>query len=200
MSPNKISSPLRLRVKAFAGPHVRVTMSDCWKFFIDAGLVDNGGFTYYWLYNFTNTNPDFDFAFKPSSHWGKRILKSSLHTILDTLGRFIHNHSQFSLASITLRRIRPLLSPKHLAFLRRFHTPLPTIPPTPSLKNLIRKRLKSPKIFISTPPPISTLPHQHKTSFTPISHFHSIPLNLRPIKTLLFGLSLPRRYPREGVG
>ena len=187
MSLSKSKAPPRLRVKVMSGSLVYAKMSDCWTFFADSGVVEEGSRQYRWMYDFTHYNPDFSVAHNLSSQWGKQILKLSHCHIVELLSIFIAHSSIYPLAAITLRRILPL----QLKYRKHPHV---------SRRNLIRHRLPLQlKTSFSTPQP-SIPPNKHKQFFHSICILPTTPIILPPPIQLPEGLSLPRRLPRAGVG
>ena len=83
------------------------------------------------LYLLTHTDRTAQsFVFNSSTPFGKFFLSLPPSIITTTLVYGLYTFSLFKYAPLTRKRRRShLLRPKHLHFLRRFHTPLPTKPP-----------------------------------------------------------------------
>ena len=179
------SSPLpSLQVENAGGPHLRVKMCDIWAYSIEAGMVDDGSPHYTFLSNYCQSHAQHSFRFNPTSPFGKSILRCPFYDRLIIIQSFILANLWIRKPYFLPRRIRP-----HLLCKKR---PLIT-------HNLIRFRLKlAPSLPHPTPP--SPLPSRHKSSFHSLQILPTTPLLIRPPTFLYYGLSLPRRYPREGVG
>jgi len=100
------------------------------------------------------------------------------------------------------RRIRSNLirpTPTHLHFIKRFHShPLPTRPPTPSLHNLLRNRLKRPPS--PTPPSVPLITPHTYASYTYLPPLPPVASTSVPPKILFYGHSPLLLLPRAGVG
>jgi hypothetical protein len=176
-------------------PHKYITRDAIWTYLSQVGytssyLHSSGIFDY--LYHSSG------FLFNPKRQFGKAILKLPHYTRLQTLMAIIPYPVKYK---ITRRRIRRHLlrpTPTHIHFLHRFHPhPLPTRPPTPSLHNLIRHRLKKPITLPSSSPD----PHTHrKTHFTSLyTTISQPPVPWKP-QDVLYSSRYRNCFPREGVG
>ena len=168
-----------------------------WNFLFRSNLIQPGP-TFDFLFNYATTDKR-TFYFNLATPFGKAVKKIPYPCNTRLIAHFL-KQSQFICNNyITRTRIRPLLQPRHLTFLRRLHAPSSTYPITPSLHNLIRHRLK-PVLRTNPPLPPIPLPHTHKTY--PKNHYISYPppTSFVPPITSLSGFDPPSRYPREGVG
>ena len=179
-----LTSPPKLLVEDVGRPHLRVKMSDLWTYFLEAGVVNDGNPFYTFFSSYCQTHAYNSFRFNPISPFGKTILKIPFHPRLGLIQSCI-------LASIWLqkpyflqKRIRRSLLCKSLF---------------PITNNLIRLTLQQ-----STTRSLHTQPipptHRHKSSFQPIHITIPTPILFRPPTIAHYGLSLPRRHPRAGVG
>ena len=173
-----------LKVSDVGSPHLRVQLGDFWPFVLAAGLVDDGDYIYQTLNLCYQTHGSHSIRFNPTTWFGKFLLRIPYHFFLEFTTCAMYQNLWLRKPYFLQRRIRP-----HL-----FHSKTRLRIP---LRKLIRHRLQPPQS-----PPQSTLPHPHphKTSFHPLHITPSTPLIIRPPTIQLFGLSLPRRHPREGVG
>ena len=151
---------------------------------------------------FQCTHTDFTpqyFVFNSATPFGKFSLSLPPSIIKTTLVYGLYKFSLFKTHPFTRKRRRShLLRPKHLHFLRRFHTPLPTKPPTPSLHNLIRLRLKQPRVVLATVPP-----KPKKERIRPKLKLELLAKPLRASRIfniLIWSMTYPLFYPREGIG
>ena len=183
LPPHSSSIP-RLQVEDVGRPHLRVKMSDIWTYFLEAGVVDDGNPFYTFFSSYCQTHAYNSFRFNPTSPFGKAILKIPFYHRLDVIQSCI-------LASIWLQK------PYFLQ--KRIRHCLLCKPQSPITNNLIRLILKQPT---SQPQHTQPIPqtHRHKSSFQPIHITTSTPLLFRPPMIAHYGLSLPRRHPRAGVG
>ena len=186
-------SPLpRLLVEDAGWPHLRVTVSAAWTFFLEAGLVDDGCPFYSFLSSYSRTHAPYSLRFNPTSPFGKSILKCPFYYVIYIISCFIATSVRLRKPYFLQRRIRRrLLSPNY----RKKHHAIP-------LHNLIRHRLKPPTPHKPShiSPTLPTPSHRHKTTFQLLLILPTTPLTLRPPTIPTRGLSLPRRHPREGVG
>ena len=180
------SSPVpRLQVESAGGMRLRVKMCDIWAYFLEAGLVDDGGRIYTFLSRYCQSHSQHSFRFNPLSPFGKSILRCSLYNRINIIEAFIIANLWIRKPYYLPRRIRPQLLCKN--------RPLIT-------HNLIRLRLKQVPTLRQPTPPSSPPPSRHKLSFQPIHILPTTPPLTCPPALLYFGLTLPRRHPREGVG
>ena len=179
-----------LSVKPFLGHHKLITGHSIFIFLTQLGLRPSP-------YYFCGVN---GFLLNLTSPFGKAVIRlhplTRAHILTLMFPHLVKYHK------ITNRRARQFLlrpTPTHLHFIKRFHShPLPTHPPTPSLHNLMRNRLKpSPTITIpSNPEPL----HYRKTSFNLLRITVSAPTLLWKPQDTLYGSRFRSCFPREGVG
>ena len=173
-----------LKVTDVGKPHLRVQLSDFWEYLLGVGLVDDGDPLYSLLKKALPAFGHYSIRFNPATWFGKFISHLSLYHFLP-FTMYVMSYNLWARSLYFLqRRIRPhLLKPK--------------LSKTPLFKTM-SSRLKLRSQPTSIPP--SNLLHFHKSSFQPLHITLSTPMMLRPVMILYFGLSLPRRHPREGVG
>ena len=168
-----------------------------WNFLFRSSLFHPGPiFDYFFNYATTDKRT---FYLNLATPFGKAVQRIPYPCNTKLIIHFLQQSQFICKNYITRSRIRPLLQPKHLTFLRRFHTPSSTHSIIPSLHNLIRHRLKP--VPCTTPPqPSLPLPQPHKTY--PKNRYISYPppTSFIPPITSFSGFDPPSRYPREGVG
>ena len=185
------STPLpQLLVEDVGRPHVRITMAAIWSYFLEAGMEVDDCIHCKFLSSYCTTHAHNSFRFDPTSYFGKSILQYPLWYRTGIIINFIYASIWIQKPYFLQKRIRSrLLSPNYH---KRPHLV--------SLHNLIRNRIKPHSIPIPPPPPPIKPLHRHKTFFSLITISPSTPIIFRPPIPLPYGLSLPRRHPREGVG
>ena len=163
-------------------PHIRIQMSDLWDFFMEVGATDSDSYHYRFLHKYSQTQPTKSLRYNPTSWFGKAIRRVSLpNFIIFTQGVMFYSAWTRNYYYLQ-RRIRPHLLQK--------------LKPKIPFHKLIRFRL-IPPLKPTTP---LTPSFSHKSTFQPIYFTPTTPLLLLPPSPQPFGLSLPRRHPREGVG
>ena len=172
-----------LKVTDVGRPHLRVQLGDFWPFVLAAGFLDDGDYIYQTLKRCSQTHAPYSIRFNPTTWFGKFLLRLPYHDFLEFTIYAMFQNLWFRKPYFLQRRIRPhLLQPK--------------TKPRKSIRKLICFRLKP-----STSPPQPSLPfYPNKTSFHLPHITPSSPITFRPPTIQHFGLSLPRRHPREGVG
>ena len=183
-----IDVKMHLVVSDGGWPHIRIQVSDMWNFLLDAGAAEPDHYHYRFLSKYAQTQPTKSIRYNPTTWFGKAIRRLPFSQFLVFTEAIMYYSAWTRQPYYLQRRIRPhLLQPN-------FHT----IKHKVSLHNLLRNRLKPSTSSSITPQP--TLPQTHKTSFQPISSPLTTPPPIRPPYHQLYGLTLPRRHPREGVG
>ena len=174
----------KLKVTDVGWPHLRIQQSDFWIYIQEAGFVDDGDTMFSFLQRHHLSHSMNSIRFNPTSWFGKAVLRLPYDTYLLFATSAMYLNLWLRKPYFLHRRIRPhLLTPK--------------IKPQISRHKLIRSRLKPPP---SISKPLSPLIHQHKSSFHLLHITPPTPPTIQPPRILHFGLSLPRRHPREGVG
>ena len=168
-----------------------------WNFLFRSNCTQPGPIFDY-LYNYALADKR-SFYLNLTAPFGRAVKKIPYPHNIDLIIQFLHQSRFIHKNYITNSRCRRLLQPKHLTFLRRFHTPTSTHPTIPSLHNLIRSRLKSGlrTTFPQPSPPIPLPPKTYlKNRYIP----YPPPTSFIPPITSFSGFDPPSRYPREGVG